>query len=488
MKCPKCGNELEDGKLLCTKCGEEINIVPDFDIELEDRLSESISSMMEDIADEENDKEDKPFEEDANDEFSDIFSKSISLHQFKIPLLILSVVAIVALGLVVYGNVTETNRYNSFDYQYSQAVENAAQGDYNQAVSYLERALAINSEDLDARFLLAKYYDKNGQRQSAISILEEILRNDAEYDKLNQVYDMLLDIYEQKAEYEKMAELLNECTITDIISKYNEYTAFVPEFSRQGGVYDEIMTVSISAQASGFVYYTLDGSVPTRNSAVYETPILLESGEYVIRAMFVNMYGIQSSLVSQNYYISLASPSAPIVRPDSGVYSAPTMIEAYYDDNSRIYYTTDGTVPTKYSTRYVGAIEMAYGVSNYSFVSIDESGLSSEVVNRTYQLSVDANFSTELAITVLKNNLWAIGKLSTVEGNVPDKLGLNQYSVATLYSLDGEMYYIVREEYVDMTGQAHETNNLYAINTNTADLYKAYKLDEGKYNLRPFDE
>jgi hypothetical protein len=60
--------------------------------------------------------------------------------------------------------------------------------------------------------------------------------------------------------------------------------------------------------------------------------------------------------------------------------------------------------------------------------------------------------------------------------------------VATLYSLDGEMYYIVREEYVDMTGQAHETNNLYAINTNTADLYKAYKLDEGKYNLRPFDE
>ena len=31
MKCPKCGNEIEDGKLYCGVCGEEIRIVPDFD-------------------------------------------------------------------------------------------------------------------------------------------------------------------------------------------------------------------------------------------------------------------------------------------------------------------------------------------------------------------------------------------------------------------------------------------------------------------------
>ena len=34
MKCPNCGNELEEGKLLCEHCGEEVKIVPDFDIEL----------------------------------------------------------------------------------------------------------------------------------------------------------------------------------------------------------------------------------------------------------------------------------------------------------------------------------------------------------------------------------------------------------------------------------------------------------------------
>ncbi len=56
MKCPKCGNELEEGKLLCEKCGEEIKYVPDFDIELEDQLKESISTMIEELAQETTEK------------------------------------------------------------------------------------------------------------------------------------------------------------------------------------------------------------------------------------------------------------------------------------------------------------------------------------------------------------------------------------------------------------------------------------------------
>jgi hypothetical protein len=74
-----------------------------------------------------------------------------------------------------------------------------------------------------------------------------------------------------------------------------------------------------------------------------------------------------------------------------------------------------------------------------------------------------------------------------VEGNVPNKLGLNQYEVKTLYSLDDRTYYIVYEEYVDTMGKVHDTSNIYAIDVETADLFTAYKLDEGKYNLRPFE-
>ena len=58
MKCPKCRNELEEGKLLCEQCGEEIKIVPDFDIELEAQMDETISNIVENISVDENSQQD----------------------------------------------------------------------------------------------------------------------------------------------------------------------------------------------------------------------------------------------------------------------------------------------------------------------------------------------------------------------------------------------------------------------------------------------
>lgn len=89
---------------------------------------------------------------------------------------------------------------------------------------------------------------------------------------------------------------------------------------------------------------------------------------------------------------------------------------------------------------------------------------------------------------VLRNNLWASGKLLNVEGNVPNKLGINQYKVRTLYKANDTIYYIVYEEYLDTMGNVHDTNNIYAIDANTADLFKAYKVNEGSYTLQPFAE
>ena len=63
MKCPKCGNELEEGKLLCEQCGEEIKIVPDFDIELEAQMDETISNIVENISVDENSQQDAEADE-----------------------------------------------------------------------------------------------------------------------------------------------------------------------------------------------------------------------------------------------------------------------------------------------------------------------------------------------------------------------------------------------------------------------------------------
>jgi tetratricopeptide (TPR) repeat protein len=495
MKCPNCGNELEEGNLLCENCGYEVKIVPDFDIELEDKLKESISSMMEDIAeagltDNTSDQmTDREFEDEIKLSVSGYFSdRSFHLSRAK-KVVLAAAVLIAACGIAAWSvHKVDEYRYNSFDYQYDKAVVCAAHNNYSEAVGYLERALAIDPEDLDARFLLAKYYEKNGQQQSTISLLRELLDIDTVYEKRDEVYDMLLNIYESQKEYVQMSELLEECDVSRIVSKYNKYIALRPEFNKQGGVYDELISISLKGNTQGFVYYTLDGTTPTDHSDVYETPILLESGEYTIKAKFVNMYGIESEVETQHYYINLSIPDSPVISLDSGTYKEPALIEVHRDYGTKVYYTTDGSVPAKNSSRYTDPIEMPYGISNFSFIAIDESGLGSEVVNRTYHLEIQANFDPELALQVLRNNLWADGKLSDVEGSVPNKPGVNQYKVRTLYKAEDTIYYIVYEEYVDLTGEAHDTNVIYAIDVSTADLYQAYKVDEGKYDLQPFDE
>lgn len=493
MKCPKCGNELDEGKLLCEKCGEEIKYVPDFDIELEEQLKESISTMLEELSEEEPQKKETKYEDfeaddDLKDEFRDYFPKRVKFfYNDKIVIATVIVAVVFMLGAAGVAMLIK-NMENSYDYQYEQAVKYAAENEYNQAVSYLERALAIDDSQTDARFLLAVYYSKNDMQTTAISVLNEILIQKSDYPKRDEVYDMLLSIYEEQENYEKMGEVLAACDVERIVSKYNKYAALPPKFNKNGGAYDELISITLEGNTQGFVYYTLDGSSPTINSSVYETPILLESGDYVIRAMFVNMYGITSTITSQSYHINLSVPESPIINVDSGTYQEPMLIEVYYSDDARIYYTTDGSAPNSNSKRYDNPIEMPYGRSNFSFIAIDESGVESEAVSRSYELHVEANFDTNLAVQVLINNLVASGNLLNAAGNVPDKLGHNEYRVQTVVRVGESLYYVVYEEYVDTTNRVHGTNNIYAVDVNTADLYKAYKVDEGKYNLQPFNE
>lgn len=217
---------------------------------------------------------------------------------------------------------------------------------------------------------------------------------------------------------------------------------------------------------------------------VYESPILLESGDYVINALFVNMYGIESDVITKTYYINLSIPDEPDISLDSGNYNEPQMIEIYHADDTKIFYTTDGTMPTEKSLRYTEPLEMPYGVSNFAIVAINEAGVHSNVVKRTFQMSIQANFAPTLALQVLYNNLWAKGILLDLDGHVPNRLGANEYAIKTVVNLAGRTYYIAHEQYIDTTGKKHETNNMYAIDTETADLYIARKVREGNYILK----
>lgn len=76
-----------------------------------------------------------------------------------------------------------------------------------------------------------------------------------------------------------------------------------PQFSHEAGFYKEIIPLKMYCNEDEKIYYTMDGSVPTIESNLYSGIIFLEGGEYEIKAVCVNKYGIIGKVITKEYQI-----------------------------------------------------------------------------------------------------------------------------------------------------------------------------------------
>ena len=107
--------------------------------------------------------------------------------------------------------------------------------------------------------------------------------------------------------YPKPEEL--PCTITDLMIRSITNKPICPEdalIHHEEGVYYEIIPLKLSSTEGYNIYYTLDGSEPTRDSIQYTEPIFLDDGIYEFRAICMNEYGVTSDVVTKKYEIIFA--------------------------------------------------------------------------------------------------------------------------------------------------------------------------------------
>lgn len=120
-----------------------------------------------------------------------------------------------------------------------------------------------------------------------------------------------------------------------------------PEFSVKGGIYDSAVFVGLSGE--GEIYYTTDGSVPTKKSNKYTSPIYITSSSgnlpkaTTIRA--AAFYGNESSAVSSGTYLIGKNMSSAL----GGVPIVNLVVEPYdlWDSQNGIYtnYNYEHKVP-----------------------------------------------------------------------------------------------------------------------------------------------
>jgi len=443
---------MPDGYLLCDKCGEEIQIVPDFEPEIENSITETLSTLIssqEDIDEEEDDEE-----------IVASMGKGSRKPQVILAFAILLLAALISYALYAY-------HIHTVDYQINKAAAYAERGAYSEAIACLEAAYADYPEEARILFLEADYYYLQQMDNYALSALMKIIDRDsaqryAEED-VEEAYGKIITIYANEKEYGLINELLRACDNERIVSMFQSYLAMEPEFSYVEGSYAEVIPLKLSSNTAGTIYYTMDGTKPDKNSQIYTSPLFLETGEYTVSAFFVNDYGIESDIVTKTYVINLAVPNAPVVGLYSGEYTEAMMIAVEPAEGCKTFYTTDESEPTADSVPYTGPIPMPLGKTLFKFVNISSEGIASEVTTRTYTLRLRGAIPTETAVTNLVNRLVEIGYLTDVTGENPRQSGVLSYQFSSVLRVMEEDYYTINEYYDDGTGLLSRTDKVFLV-------------------------
>lgn len=173
----------------------------------------------------------------------------------------------------------------------------------------------------------------------------------------------------------------------------------MPTLSHESGTYSTAFTLTATAANGEKIRYTMDGTKPTSKSKLYKSGIKINKNTTVRIAAFKN--GKMSKIVKRTFYIRADSPQ---FSAESGTYEPPLkVIITSADANAQIYYTTDGTTPTKKSSKYYSPV----GLSDYTVlkaIAYVDGHASSKISTRTYKFSTERSYKEKYGYSQLDAN------------------------------------------------------------------------------------
>lgn len=361
MKCANCGNELEPKTIYCKKCGQAIQMVPEYNVLEEELLSQVL--------------EEKPIDDVIDNKDNQSSSESAKVNGT----LILSLGILAAIGIVIL--VVYLFRVNGYDYQFDVGENLVEEEQYEAAIEHFEKAL-VSDTTAEAYAAIALCYYSLGDYDSSIIYAKKAIV----LDELNEdAYRYLIYSYVALGEDKKVSELMNG---TDNLLVYQLISGIIidaPQFNPISGSYGDDVELKLSSSSDYDIYYTLDGTDPMRNGELYKKPIIITEGTTTVTAICVSEDDKYGLVGSATYSVKYNNPGYPVVSPSSGTYGEGTKITiSALSDGAQIFYTWDGTDPTVDSAEYFEPIDIPYGNNILSVIVIDKHGLTSDILRCNY--------------------------------------------------------------------------------------------------------
>lgn len=115
------------------------------------------------------------------------------------------------------------------------------------------------------------------------------------------------------------------------------------------GKYTKPIKVTLSNEDNLAIYYTIDGSTPSKTSSKYTTPISI--GETTVLKAVTYQGDSAGNVMTFKYQYPTVPSEVTASIPETKFTSSKT-VELISDIDANIYYTTDGSVPSLTSSRY----------------------------------------------------------------------------------------------------------------------------------------
>ena len=200
------------------------------------------------------------------------------------------------------------SRQNSREGMMRKATECAAAGNYGEAVRLLDRALSIphDGPPSDERLYLlkAEYLEKSRSYDEALSIAMRVVKNSAvESQEYEDAWRRIVSVCRATGTFDKLAALLEGCENDALRHEFADYYCAAPKIGAPSGHYRDQVSITVTSDVRGTIFYTIDGSEPDEHSTLYKEPVVLPPGTYTFQAVLVNLYGVHSRVVSESYQV-----------------------------------------------------------------------------------------------------------------------------------------------------------------------------------------
>lgn len=181
-----------------------------------------------------------------------------------------------------------------------------AKGEYAAAIEDFNTALSFNKKNQELYILLAEAYTRAEDYETAGKIIDDAIENKIQTDKngLENLYMMRVKVLSAEGNLAKAVSYLESIPDQYILKKIQSVRPDDLKYTPTQGSYEKSLKMEIEVSEGETVYYTTDGSYPTKFSNTYVLPINIQNGTTKITAISVAQNGLVSPTLNVTYKVT----------------------------------------------------------------------------------------------------------------------------------------------------------------------------------------